>query len=151
MCELERDISELDSLRTQLAKANERCAELQKQLEDGIFEASCYDVDVIRCLNKMAYEHNEKEIPRFRDMAKRCAERISKRTSDLNKFAIEQKVEALDLLKRKAVESIHRNWIVNPMNGVESPGVDELMRKSVGLNTTMIDSLIEQLRKEQNK
>ena len=87
---------EIKHLKEQLAKANERVAELEQELKNGIFEASCYDVDVIQCLNKMAYEHNEKEIPRFRDIAKDCAERISTRTSDLNKFAIEKKVEAIN-------------------------------------------------------
>lgn len=94
-------------LNAQLAKANERIVELEQELKNGIFEASCYDADVIQCLNKMAYEHNEKEIPRFRNKAKRCAERIGARTSDLNKFAIEQKIEGVNWFSENYCDDEH--------------------------------------------
>ena len=83
-------------LKEQLAKANKRNAELEKMVEDGFFEASCHDVDVIQCLNKMAYAHNEKEIPSYRDKAKQCAKRISKRVGELNKFAVEQQIKGIE-------------------------------------------------------
>ena len=86
-------VADIERLEHELVQANVRVKELEREVKNGIFEASCFDVDVIRCLNKMAYEHNEKEIPRFRGMAKRCAERISTRKSDLNNFAIEKKIE----------------------------------------------------------
>ena len=102
--ELESHNVKLESYNVKLANESheyqQRCAELEQEVKNGIFEASCFDVDVIQCLNKIAYEHNADDIPRYREKAKRCAQRISKRASDVNKFAIEQKQEAIEEYKK---------------------------------------------------
>lgn len=121
----------VDNLREQLAKVNERVEELE------LIIVAITHADETGYVEDVGFVKGWSEVC---DEAKQL----------LNKFSLEKKIEALNDLKVKAVESIHRNWIVNPMNNVESPGVDELMKQSVGLNTTMIDLEIEQLRKEQS-
>ncbi|WP_372941468.1 hypothetical protein [Shewanella sp.] len=66
----------------------------------------------------------------------------------LKKFTLERNIQTLEKLKLRAVEDAHKNWIVNPMNGVESPGVEALMSKRVYMTTELIDSEVIQLRGE---
>lgn len=112
MCELERDISELDSLRAQLAKANERADyymklitsdigyEHAKDLEKGILEEienrdnreewlDKLSVEIARYFGVDIGEHSSANNPWVE-----AFEAIPEDT--LNKFAIEKKIEALD-------------------------------------------------------
>lgn len=130
-------------LHEELAKANERIAELEGTiltLQNDLLRQSVF------MINTAAKLEQHREWQATANVLRRPAREAKEA---LNKFAIEQNIEALETLKLKAVESVHKNWIVNPMNGAESPGVEELIKQSVGLNTAMIDSEIEQLRKEQ--
>jgi hypothetical protein len=48
--------------------AQDRIAELEKALESAKF----FRVDVVRCLSKIAWEHNHNEIPQYMNLAKKC-------------------------------------------------------------------------------
>ena len=45
-----------------------RIAELEKELESALY----FNVDVVRCLSKVAWEHNHHEIPCYMELAKGC-------------------------------------------------------------------------------
>lgn len=63
-----------------------------------------------------------------------------------NKIISQAKIEALQKIKSKAVDLMHKNWIIS-----QSPSVEKLMEQPVWLSTDIIDSEIEQLRKEQGQ
>ena len=48
-----------------------------EQLQEKIFELQCFDVDVIRCLKTMAFDHNHADILSYQKLAKKCMDRIS--------------------------------------------------------------------------
>ena len=52
----------------ELAFRDERIAELEKELESAMY----FNVDVIRCLSKIAWEHNHDEIPAYIKLSKEC-------------------------------------------------------------------------------
>ena len=52
-------------------------AELKAQVEQLRFESACFDVDVIRCLKTLAFEHNHCDIQRYMVLAKSCMDKIS--------------------------------------------------------------------------
>lgn len=62
-----------------------------------------------------------------------------------NKILSQAKIEVLQKIKSKAVDLMHKNWIIS-----QSPSVEKLMEQPVWLSTDIIDSEIEQLRKEQD-
>jgi len=80
---------------SEIERLKERVAEIQGELEGAAFSASCFDIDVLTCLNKMAYEHNASEIPRYREKALRCAGKISQQENTLTRFIKERKIEAV--------------------------------------------------------
>jgi hypothetical protein len=101
-----------------LAKANERCRELEARYAElrnkvGISSAN------------IELEMNNK--------------------NHRNKILSQAKIEVLQKIKSKAVELMHKNWIIS-----QSPSVEKLMVQPVWLSTDIIDSEIEQLRKEQD-
>lgn len=51
--------------------------ELKAQVEQLSFEYACFDVDVIRCLKTLAFEHNHCDIQRYMVLAKSCMDKIS--------------------------------------------------------------------------
>lgn len=50
----------------------DRIAELQKDLQSARF----FQVDVVRCLSKIAWQHNHDEIPSYRELSKKCIKTI---------------------------------------------------------------------------
>ena len=62
-----------------------------------------------------------------------------------NKILSQAKIEVLQKIKSKAVDLMHKNWIIS-----QSPSVEKLMEQPVWLSTDIIDSEIEQLRKEKD-
>lgn len=62
---------------SQLQQRNAELAAQVEQLQEKIFELQCFDVDVIRCLKTMAFEHNHSDIPRYKQLAKECMDKIS--------------------------------------------------------------------------
>lgn len=115
--EIKKCIEEIETLRTQLAKANERVKELEVRYSElrnkvGISSAN------------IELEMNNK--------------------NHRNKILSQAKIEVLQKIKSKAVDLMHKNWIIS-----QSPSVEKLMEQPVWLSTDIIDSEIEQLRKEQ--
>jgi hypothetical protein len=47
-------------------------AELEKELESALY----FNIDVIRCLSRIAWEHNYDEIPAYMELSKKCIEVI---------------------------------------------------------------------------
>jgi hypothetical protein len=50
----------------------ERIAELEKELESALY----FNIDVVRCLSKIAREHNHDEIPAYMQLASECIKSI---------------------------------------------------------------------------
>lgn len=78
--ETERVVSELLRERNELAAKVERLR----------FEC----VDIMRCLKTLAYEHNHADVPRYKDLAMRCAEKIRDR-------GMETPAQSLEAVKRE--------------------------------------------------
>jgi hypothetical protein len=55
-----------------LQQANIKIAELEKELESALY----FNIDVIRCLSRIAWEHNHDEIPAYMELSKKCIEVI---------------------------------------------------------------------------
>lgn len=104
-------------LRTQLTKANERV----KELEDRYAELR----------NKVGISSDNIELE-------------MNNKNHRNKILSQAKIEALQKIKSKAVDLMHKNWIIS-----QSPSVKKLMEQPVWLSTDIIDSEIDHLRKEQ--
>tara|TARA_R110002153_G_scaffold110798_4_gene252310 strand:+ start:299 stop:652 length:354 start_codon:yes stop_codon:yes gene_type:complete len=49
-----------------------KIAELEKELESSLY----FNVDVVRCLSKIAWEHNHEDIPHYMNLAKQCIKSI---------------------------------------------------------------------------
>ena len=49
-----------------------RIAELEKELESSLY----FNVDVVRCLSKIAWDHNHEDIPHYMNLAKQCIKSI---------------------------------------------------------------------------
>jgi hypothetical protein len=68
--------SKLPVLNKLLDKSNDlyikRIAELEKELESALY----FNIDVIRCLSRIAWEHNHDEIPAYMELSKKCIEVI---------------------------------------------------------------------------
>ena len=59
---------QMQALQVEVAKV----AELEKELESSLY----FNVDVIRCLSKIAWQHNHDEIPHYMNLAKQCIKSI---------------------------------------------------------------------------
>ena len=137
--ELDNALIERDSLRAQLANANEDYKALFSAFE------SCQDE-----LKKANDRVKELEV-RYSELRNKVG--ISSANIELemnnknhrNKILSQAKIEALQKIKSKAVDLMHKNWIIS-----QSPSVEKLMEQPVWLSTDIIDSEIEQLRKEQD-
>ena len=137
--ELDNALIERDSLRAQLAKANEDYKTLFSAFE------SCQDE-----LKKANDRVKELEV-RYSELRNKVG--ISSANIELemnnknhrNKILSQAKIEVLQKIKSKAVDLMHKNWIIS-----QSPSVEKLMEQPVWLSTDIIDSEIEQLRKEQD-
>ena len=55
-----------------LSDALERVAELEKELESALY----FNIDVVRCLSRIAWEHNHDEIPAYMQLASECIKSI---------------------------------------------------------------------------
>ena len=55
---------------------DKRIAELEKDLESAKF----FQVDVVRCLSRIAWEHNHNEIPQYMNLAKKCILKIEEQS-----------------------------------------------------------------------
>lgn len=137
--ELDNALIERDSLRAQLANANEDYKALFSAFE------SCQDE-----LKKANDRVKELEV-RYSELRNKVG--ISSANIELemnnknhrNKILSQAKIEVLQKIKSKAVDLMHKNWIIS-----KSPSVEKLMEQPVWLSTDIIDSEIEQLRKEQD-
>ena len=137
--ELDNALIERDSLRAQLANANEDYKALFSAFE------SCQDE-----LKKANDRVKELEV-RYSELRNKVG--ISSANIELemnnknhrNKILSQAKIEALQKIKSKAVGLMHKNWIIS-----QSPSVEKLMEQPVWLSTDIIDSEIEQLRKEKD-
>lgn len=137
--ELDNALIERDSLRAQLAKANEDYKALFSAFE------SCQDE-----LKKANDRVKELEV-RYSELRNKVG--ISSANIELemnnknhrNKILSQAKIDVLQKIKSKAVDLMHKNWIIS-----QSPSVEKLMEQPVWLSTDIIDSEIEQLRKEQD-
>lgn len=137
--ELDNALIERDSLRAQLENANEDYKALFSAFE------SCQDE-----LKKANDRVKELEV-RYSELRNNVG--ISSANIELemnnknhrNKILSQAKIEVLQKIKSKAVDLMHKNWIIS-----QSPSVEKLMEQPVWLSTDIIDSEIEQLRKEQD-
>jgi len=109
---------EIETLRTQLTKANERVKELEARYTE--------------LRNKVGISSDNIELE-------------MNNKNHRNKILSQAKIEALQKIKSKAVDLMHKNWIIS-----QSPSVEKLMEQPVWLSTDIIDSEIEQLRKEKD-
>ena len=62
----------LEKHRLETQEKDKRIAELEKKLESSLY----FNVDVIRCLSKIAWQHNHDEIPHYMNLAKQCIKSI---------------------------------------------------------------------------
>jgi hypothetical protein len=69
MAQYEIEMEGAWDLNRQLKK---RITELEKELESSLY----FNVDVIRCLSKIAWQHNHDEIPHYMNLAKQCIKSI---------------------------------------------------------------------------
>ena len=60
-CNLARSLSDI-----------KRIAELEKELESALY----FNIDVTRCLSKIAWEHNHDEIPAYMELSRKCIKSI---------------------------------------------------------------------------
>jgi len=56
----------------EIVNQDKRITELEKELDSALY----FNIDVIRCLSKIAWEHNHDEIPAYMNLAKECIEKI---------------------------------------------------------------------------
>ena len=105
MSETEKRISELEQAliahKIGWQESTERNAELKaqvEQLQKKVFELQCFDIDVIRCLKTLAFEHNHEDIPRYQPMAKECMAVISagNKAKELKAQAVEDAIKYND-------------------------------------------------------
>lgn len=75
---------------------NELKAQVE-QLQEKTFDLGCFDVDLIRCLKTIAFEHNHADIQSYQKLAKKCMDRISAENR-----ANEIKAQAVEEFKKKA-------------------------------------------------
>jgi hypothetical protein len=68
-----RDSIEIGSY---IVAQDKRIAELKNELESAKF----FQVDVVRCLSKIAWEHNHNEIPKYMDLARKCILKIEEQS-----------------------------------------------------------------------
>ena len=64
------------SLQMRVIKLEKRITELEKDLESARF----FRVDVVRCLSRIAWEHNHNEIPQYMNLAKKCILKIEEQS-----------------------------------------------------------------------
>ena len=125
--ELDNALIERDSLRAQLANANEDYKALFSAFE------SCQDE-----LKKANDRVKELEV-RYSELRNKVG--ISSANIELemnnknhrNKILSQAKIEALQKIKSKAVDLMHKNWIIS-----QSPSVEKLMEQPVWLSTDII-------------
>ena len=61
-------------------KQQAKIAELKKELESALY----FNIDVTRCLSKIAWEHNHDEIPAYMELSRKCIKSIeSKQIKEL--------------------------------------------------------------------
>jgi len=60
----------------ELVAHNLTLVERMGALEQKNFELTCFNVDVLRCLKTVAFEHNWPEISKYKNLAKNCMESI---------------------------------------------------------------------------
>jgi hypothetical protein len=51
-----------------MRKYRDRCVEVEKELKSALY----FNIDVVRCLSKIAWEHNHDEIPAYMELSKKC-------------------------------------------------------------------------------
>ena len=73
------DIKRIAELEAELRSLNNshifkcgRIAEIEKELESALY----FNIDVVRCLSKIAWEHNHDEIPAYMELSKECIKSI---------------------------------------------------------------------------
>ena len=66
---LEKVIVRLDG---EEKEKDRRIAELEKELESALY----FNIDVVRCLSKIAWEHNHDEMPAYMQLASECIKSI---------------------------------------------------------------------------
>tara|TARA_R110000782_G_scaffold234863_1_gene320918 strand:- start:37 stop:336 length:300 start_codon:yes stop_codon:yes gene_type:complete len=52
--------------------SSKKIAELEKELESALY----FNIDVTRCLSKIAWEHNHDEIPAYMELSRKCIKSI---------------------------------------------------------------------------
>jgi len=50
----------------------DKIAELEKELESALY----FNIDVVRCLSRLAWEHNHNERQEYMELSKKCIETI---------------------------------------------------------------------------
>lgn len=71
----QKQAAEIERLRESLDCESDILKQVQQerdQLKAELFKHECTDVDVIRCLKTLAYEHNHGDMPRYQSLAKRA-------------------------------------------------------------------------------
>jgi hypothetical protein len=66
------DLNRKSFLEAEVIELRRENAELEKELDSALY----FNIDVIRCLSKIAWEHNHDEIPAYMNLAKECIEKI---------------------------------------------------------------------------
>ena len=59
-------------LENRVKNQSDKIAELEKEMESSLY----FNVDVVRCLSKIAWEHYHDDIPHYMDLAKQCIKSI---------------------------------------------------------------------------
>lgn len=76
-----------------------RAMELEQevnQLKQELLMLDCEDVDIIRCLKSLAYEHNHSEILMHKDLAKRTMEKYVERCTSAKKKLAEHDIKLIE-------------------------------------------------------
>lgn len=88
------------------------CSNERNQLKDRLYKYGCEDVDVIRCLKTMAYEHNHSDVPRYKDLAKRTMAKYVERCTSVGSALAQHDAEVIEqmlsnMLYQKGMTASH--------------------------------------------
>lgn len=82
----------------------EKFAEVEQerdQLKEIQFVSQCEEVDVIRCLKTLAYEHNHADVPRYQALAKRVMDKYVERGAAAKASLVAHDAEVIERFARE--------------------------------------------------
>lgn len=74
-----REIRDFENKVRDLTTERDALAAQVEQLEEEVLRLHFFDIDVIRCLKTIAFEHNHQDMALYQELAKKCMNDIASR------------------------------------------------------------------------